>query len=116
MKKVVLYLFIVIMATALSMLLVDSILHEENATIMQALLIANLISISVAITIYAQVSEPGKTVHHFHPGLHPVSPSPVTRDGMIKKGDKLTPEHRAKISASLKKYYSQKKSQKKSGK
>jgi hypothetical protein len=36
---------------------------------------------------------------------------------MIKKGDKLSPEHRAKISASLKKRAAEKKkAQKKSGK
>lgn len=92
MKKVLLHLFIIIMATALSILLVDSILHAGDATIMQALLIANLISISVAITLYAQVSDPGKTIHHFHPmtpiknfGVTSNTSSPVTPKGMTKK-------------------------------
>jgi len=46
-----------------------------------------------------------------HPKYKKNTPSPVTRKGIVKKGDKLSPEHRAKISASLKKRAEEKKAQ-----
>lgn len=133
MEKTLSAFLIVLATTALSIFLGDSIFAHTSASIMESVLIANLVSIALAVWIFdrslsthpaysmqlrsitfAKSLEdlPGYEWEKEAPSVDPSpTPSPVTRKGMIKKGEKLSPEHRAKISASLKKRAAEKKAQ-----
>lgn len=119
MRKAVVAFMIVIIMTILSLLLTDFIFSYTSANVMETLLIANLLSISLAVWLFdmSPSTHPAYrmrlgSIQFHHPSLDQVveemkketpseNPTPVTPKGMTKKGDKLSPEHRAKISASL---------------
>lgn len=128
MKKALSAFLIVLATTALSLLLGDSIFAHTSASALQSILIGNLISIALAIWIFdhAPSTHPdymmsfgsiilAKSLDDLTRNIEKDA-TPVAPKGLVKKGDKLSPEHRAKISASLKKRSAEKKSQKKSGK
>lgn len=140
MKKALAAFLVVLATTALSLLLEDSIYAHTSASIIESVLIANLISIALAVWVFdrSPSTHPMYEMRlgsiHFADSLEDLpgygdgeksapsedpspTPSPVTPKGMTKKGEKLSPEHRAKISASLKKRNAAKKTaQKKTGK
>lgn len=131
MKKVVVAFAIVLVMTILSLLLVDFIFSYTSANVMESLIIANLLSIALAVWLFdmSPSTHPAYSMRlgsiTFAKSLEDlakngISPAPspssdranqVSRKGMTKKGDKLSPEHRAKISASLKKRSEERKAQ-----
>ncbi len=144
MKKVVLSLLFVSLTALLSAEIPYQLVKVfPDVAIFYILFISSLVSIALAVFMYAKTFEDHVTICpsvHFHPvnsldeAIEEMkrkspptdspsedpspTPSPVTRKGMIKKGEKLSPEHKAKISESLKKRAAEKKAneKKKSGK
>lgn len=136
MKKVVLSLLLVSLTALLSAELPYQIIKIfPEVSTFYMFHASSLVSISLAVFMYAKIFEDHVTIHpsvHFHPvtSLDDMveemrkesdptdapsqdTPNPVhkTPKGMTKKGDKLSPEHRAKISASLKKRAEERKAQ-----
>jgi hypothetical protein len=115
--------------TILSLLLTDFIFSYTSANVIETLIIANLLSISLAVWLFDR--SPSSHPHYsmrlgsitIEKDLESIfsdtscksisknRADQVTRNGMTKKGDTLSPEHRAKISASLKKRSEEKKAQ-----
>ena len=79
MKKVFSAFLLVLVTTALSLILADSIYAHTAANTMESFFIANIISIALAVAIYGNFFDSTVTIHHFHPV------SPIDRPGMIKK-------------------------------
>jgi hypothetical protein len=119
MKKVIISLLLVTLTTLLCAELPYQLVKVfPDVQTFYILFAGSLVSIALAVTLYANIFDREVTLRpsiHFHPVTPSEDPSPasyrVTPKGMIKKGDKLSPEHCAKISASLKKRAAEKKAQ-----